>query len=148
MMDKPRKKPGRKPVVIDIDRVEQLAAQGLGPYQISRALGISWDTYNKNKKRSLELSEAIKRGEAKGLARVSNSLFKSANEGNVTAQIFYLKNRDSKSWSDRQEVNHNLNLAEILSSAKTRVIDGKVVEDQLDSQQVLTKDSLPTKNTS
>jgi len=147
-MDKPRKKPGRKPVVIDIDRVEQLAAQGLGPYQISRALGISWDTYNKNKKRSLELSEAIKRGEAKGLARVSNSLFKSANEGNVTAQIFYLKNRDSKSWSDRQEVNHNLNLAEILSSAKTRVIDGKVVEDQLDSQQVLTKDSLPTKNTS
>lgn len=148
MMDKPRKKPGRKPVVIDIDRVEQLAAQGLGPYQISRALGISWDTYNKNKKRSLELSEAIKRGEAKGLARVSNSLFKSANEGNVTAQIFYLKNRDSKSWSDRQEVNHNLNLAEILSSAKTRVIDGKVVEDQLDSQQVLTKDLLPTKNTS
>lgn len=147
-MDKPRKKPGRKPVVIDIDRVEQLAAQGLGPYQISRALGISWDTYNKNKKRSLELSEAIKRGEAKGLARVSNSLFKSANEGNVTAQIFYLKNRDSKSWSDRQEVNHNLNLAEILSSAKTRVIDGKVVEDQLDSQQVLTKDLLPTKNTS
>ena len=147
-MDKPRKKPGRKPVVIDIDRVEQLAAQGLGPYQISRALGISWDTYNKNKKRSLELSEAIKRGEAKGLARVSNSLFKSANEGNVTAQIFYLKNRDSKSWSDKQEVNHNLNLAEILSSAKTRVIDGKVVEDQLDSQQVLTKDSLPTKNTS
>jgi len=148
MMDKPRKKPGRKPVVIDIDRVEQLAAQGLGPYQISRALGISWDTYNKNKKRSLELSEAIKRGEAKGLARVSNSLFKSANEGNVTAQIFYLKNRDSKSWSDRQEVNHNLNLAEILSSAKTRVIDGKVVEDKLDSQQVLTKDSLPTENTS
>jgi hypothetical protein len=148
MMDKPKKKPGRKPVVIDIDRVEQLAAQGLGPYQISRALGISWDTYNKNKKRSLELSEAIKRGEAKGLARVSNSLFKSANEGNVTAQIFYLKNRDSKSWSDRQEVNHNLNLAEILSSAKTRVIDGKVVEDKLDSQQVLTKDSLPTKNTS
>lgn len=147
-MDKLRKKPGRKPVVIDIDRVEQLAAQGLGPYQISRALGISWDTYNKNKKRSLELSEAIKRGEAKGLARVSNSLFKSANEGNVTAQIFYLKNRDSKSWSDRQEVNHNLNLAEILSSAKTRVIDGKVVEDQLDSQQVLTKDSLPTENTS
>lgn len=148
MMDKPRKKPGRKPVVIDIDRVEQLAAQGLGPYQISRALGVSWDTYNKNKKRSLELSEAIKRGEAKGLARVSNSLFKSANEGNVTAQIFYLKNRDSKSWSDRQEVNHNLNLAEILSSAKTRVIDGKVVEDQPNSQRVLSEDSLPTENTS
>ena len=146
-MDKPRKKPGRKPVVIDIDRVEQLAAQGLGPYQISRALGISWDTYNKNKKRSLELSEAIKRGEAKGLARVSNSLFKSANEGNVTAQIFYLKNRDSKSWSDRQEVNHNLNLADILDSAKNRVIEGKVVTEQLDSPRVLTKDALPTKNT-
>ena len=56
MMEKPRKKPGRKPVVIDIDRVEQLAAQGLGPYQISRSSGISWDTYKKNKKRSLDVN--------------------------------------------------------------------------------------------
>tara|TARA_R100000231_G_C5292229_1_gene154963 strand:+ start:384 stop:824 length:441 start_codon:yes stop_codon:yes gene_type:complete len=123
MTDKPRKKPGRKPIVIDNDKVEQLAAQGLGPSQIARALGISWDTYNKNKKRSSELSEAIKRGEARGLAKVSNSLFKSANEGNVTAQIFYLKNRAPTEWADRQEVNHNLDLKNVLTNARTRIIE-------------------------
>ena len=123
MTDKPRKKQGRKPITIDHDKVEQLAAQGLGPSQIARALGISWDTYNKNKKRSSELSEAIKRGEARGLAKVSNSLFKSANEGNVTAQIFYLKNRAPEEWADRQEVNHNLDLKNVLTNARTRIIE-------------------------
>jgi hypothetical protein len=116
--NKTPKKPGRKPIVIDHDKVEQLAAQGLGPTQIARALGISWDTYNKNKKRSSELSEAIKRGEARGLAKVTNSLFKSANQGNVTAQIFYLKNRDQKNWADRLETNHSINLASIIGSRK------------------------------
>jgi len=149
MSEKKPKKPGRKPIVIDLDKVEQLAARGLGPTQIARALGISWDTLDRNRKRNAEFEDTLKRGRAKGLAQVTNSLFKSATEsGNVTAQIFYLKNQDPSTWSDRQEVNHNLNLAEILSSAKTRVIDGKVVEDQLDSPPVLTKDSLPTKNTS
>ena len=116
--NKTPKKPGRKPIVIDHDKVEQLAAQGLGPTQIARALGISWDTYNKNKKRSSELSEAIKRSEARGLAKVTNSLFKSANQGNVTAQIFYLKNRDQKNWADRLETNHSINLASIIGSRK------------------------------
>ena len=116
--NKTPKKPGWKPIVIDHDKVEQLAAQGLGPTQIARALGISWDTYNKNKKRSSELSEAIKRSEARGLAKVTNSLFKSANQGNVTAQIFYLKNRDQKNWADRLETNHSINLASIIGSRK------------------------------
>ena len=148
MSNKNPKKAGRKPIVFDLEKIEQLAARGLGPYQIARALGVSWDTINRNKKRNTEFAESLKRGKAKGLAQVTNSLFKSANDGNVTAQIFYLKNQDPEVWSDRQEVNHNLHLADILSSAKTRVIEGKVVEEQLNSPQVLTKDSLPTKNTS
>jgi hypothetical protein len=49
---------------------------------------------------------------------------------------------------DKAEVNHNLNLAEVLDSAKSRVIEGKVVEDQPNSQRVLSEDSLPTENTS
>ena len=44
MSEKKPKKSGRKPIVIDLDKVEQLAARGLGPTQIARALGISWDT--------------------------------------------------------------------------------------------------------
>ena len=114
------KKVGRKPIKIDIDKVERLAAQGLGPTQIARALGVSWDTYNKNKKRSSELSEAIKRGEAEGLAEVTNALFSSAQGGNVTAQIFYLKNRDTTNWMDRVETNHTLSIGSALDNARLR----------------------------
>ena len=44
-------------------------------------------------------------------------------ENNVTAQIFYLKNR-SENWADRQEVNHNLDLGGILTDARQRIIEG------------------------
>ena len=120
------KKVGRKPIKIDIDKVERLAAQGLGPTQIARALGVSWDTYNKNKKRSSELSEAIKRGEAEGLAEVTNALFSSAQGGNVTAQIFYLKNRDTENWMDRVETNHTLSIGSALDNARLRTLDAPV----------------------
>jgi len=144
MSEKKPKKPGRKPIVIDLDKVEQLAARGLGPTQIARALGISWDTLDRNRKRNAEFEETLKRGRAKGLAQVTNSLFKSATEsGNVTAQIFYLKNQDPSTWSDRNEVNHNLNLKEIINVAKTRVIEGKVEYNQIGKERVLTKDTLP-----
>jgi len=146
MSEKKPKKAGRKPIVIDLDKVEQLAARGLGPTQIARALGISWDTLDRNRKRNEEFEETLKRGRAKGLAQVTNSLFKSATEsGNVTAQIFYLKNQDPSTWSDRNEVNHNLNLKEIINVAKTRVIEGKVEYNQIGKERVLTKDTLPDK---
>ena len=64
------------------------------------------------------MSDAIKRGEAKGLAKVTNSLFKSANEGNVTAQIFYLKNRDVNSWADRVETSKDMKLSHLLNASR------------------------------
>ena len=143
MSDKNPKKSGRKPIVLDLDKVEQLAARGLVPTQIARALGISRDTLDRNRKRNAEFEETLKRGRAKGLAQVTNSLFKSATEsGNVTAQIFYLKNQDPSTWSDRNEVNHNLNLKEIINVAKNRVIEGKVEYNQIGKERVLTKDTL------
>ena len=49
----------------------------------------------------------------------------SANDGNVTAQIFYLKNRDERNWKDRTSIdtNHQISLSNVLDSAKKRVID-------------------------
>ena len=35
--------------------------------------------------------------------QIENALFKSALDGNVTAQIFWLKNRRPDKWRDRQE---------------------------------------------
>ena len=122
--NKPIKKVGRKRINIDLEQVENLASRGLGTTQIARALGVSWDTIDRNRKRSADFEDALKRGQAKGLAQVTNSLFTSANDGNVTAQIFYLKNQDPKTWKDRQETVHaTINLNEVLSGAKDRLGD-------------------------
>lgn len=119
---KTTKKGGRKRINIDLEQVENLASRGLGTTQIARALGVSWDTIDRNRKRSAEFEDALKRGKAKGLAQVTNSLFTSATDGNVTAQIFYLKNQDAKTWKDRQEVvTATVNLNDVLSGAKERL---------------------------
>jgi hypothetical protein len=128
---KEKGKPGRKAIIFDqekIDQIELLASQGLGPYQISKALGISWDTLDRNKKKNTEIAEAIKKGKAKGLAKVTNSLFNSANDGNVTAQIFYLKNRDPDNWADRQDVNYKIDIKKMLTNAHERIIEGETVD--------------------
>jgi len=119
------KKAGRKRIEIDLEQVEKLASRGLGTTQIARALGVSWDTIDRNRKRSAEFEDRLKRGKAKGLAQVTNALFESATEKNsVVAQIFYLKNQDPKIWKDRVEnVHATIDLNQVLSGAKERLCD-------------------------
>ena len=124
--NKPPKKAGRKRIELDLEQVENLAARGLGTSQIARAMGVSWDTIDRNRKRSADFEGALKRGKAKGLAQVTNSLFTSATDGNVTAQIFYLKNQDPKTWKDRVEnVHATINLNDVLTGAKDRLVDSR-----------------------
>ena len=128
--NKPIKKVGRKRIELDLEQVENLASRGLGTTQIARALGVSWDTIDRNRKRSADFEDALKRGQARGLAQVTNSLFTSATDGNVTAQIFYLKNQDPKTWKDRVEnVHATINLNDVLSGAKER-IGGQVTDNK------------------
>ncbi len=119
--------PGRKKIKLNdketLEKIIVLGSQGLTTGQIAKCLGVSWSTLDRRKKEFEEIDDAIKKGEALGVSRVANALYESAvNDKNVTAQIFYLKNR-SDNWSDRQEVNHNLNLSEILTDARARVIE-------------------------
>ena len=46
--------------------------------------------------------DAIKKGRAEGLNKVSNALFEKAIQGNVTAMIYYLKVRGRENWSENQ----------------------------------------------
>ena len=118
----PPKKRGRKAINIDIAKVEELASQNMGVMQICRSLGIGWDTFNKNRKRKTELSEAYERGRARGLERATFRLMEQIDEGNFQAIQFYLKNTDSDKWKDRQEVvNASINLNEVINGAKTRI---------------------------
>lgn len=90
-------------IVFDLKQVEELAGRGLTYEQIALALGIHVSTLHARKAADSEIFEAIQRGRAKGIESVSNALFENAMSGNVTAQIFFLKNRAPNEWMDRVE---------------------------------------------
>ena len=130
MSKMPSGKPGRKKIIIDAEQVELLASQGLGIMDICRTLGIGWDTFNKNRKRKKEISDALERGKAKGMKVATFKLMEQIHEGNFQAIQFYLKNRSPDEWSDRQEVKHTLNIKDALTHASNRIIQGEVIEQE------------------
>ena len=85
-------------------RVQALARKGLSMDQIARVLGVTDRTIYTHKKINVQFAQAIKNGQAKGVASVTNALYKAAMNGNITAQIFFLKNRDAEAWKDRQYI--------------------------------------------
>jgi len=93
---------GRKEIEIDLKQVEKLAAIGLNEQQVADSLGISQATLARRKQNKVDFADALKRGQAKGIATVANNLFEQSKDGNVSAGIFFLKNRAG--WSDKQEV--------------------------------------------
>jgi len=124
METKTPKKRGRKPVVIDYERVEYLASLNMGIMDICRSLGIGWDTFNKHRnKKNSELKERLDKGKAKGLQLATTKLMEKIQEGEFNAIQFYLKSADRETWAEKQTVEHNLNLAGILDSARARIIE-------------------------
>ena len=71
--------------------VEKLASQGLNKAQVAAMCGLGESQWYVREKEKPEISEAYKRGKAKGVLTISNALFEQAKSGNTTAQIFYLK---------------------------------------------------------
>lgn len=124
-----------KLIEIDIDRVRQLAARGLTEEQIAVSLGVSRATIGRRKQQCESFERAIKEGRAKGVAAVTNALFEAATnpeKPNVSAMIFYLKNRGG--WSDTHRlegsVDHKHDHEHRLQNAmQTLVAAGVDVED-------------------
>lgn len=84
-------------------QAESLASHGLTLKQIAYSLGICYDTLNERRKEFPEFSDAIKRGQAKGIETIANALFEKAKNGDNVAMIFYLKNRDPENWEEVQK---------------------------------------------
>jgi hypothetical protein len=68
-------------------QVEAMAAYGIPADDISRVVGVDAKTLRKHYRDELDL------GTTKANAQVAGFLFNSARNGNVTAQIFWLKTR-------------------------------------------------------
>lgn len=91
----------------DLEKIEELASQGLNLDQISRAIGICNSTlYAKKASDYPEIQEAIDTGRAKGIEEVTNALYEKAKKGDNVSMIFFLKNRDPENWMDVQKHHH------------------------------------------
>ena len=95
-----------RPAWIPTDTVcqeaREMASNGLTVAQIADCLGISESTLYGKQNEYTEFMQAIKKGRAEGLHKVSNALFEKATQGNVTAMIYYLKVRDRDNWGENQ----------------------------------------------
>jgi ACT domain-containing protein len=113
--------------------IEAWKRDGLTDEQIFKNLGISKDTFYKYKDKYADFSDALKKGKEVADIEVENALFKRAvgykykevikevkeidgkkstyvkevikeMPGDVAAQIFWLKNRKSSKWKDKQDI--------------------------------------------
>lgn len=120
-------------VLPKLDQIEEWAKSGLIDTQIAKNLGISKDSFYKYKNAYIAFSDALKRGKEVIDLEVENALLKRAlgykyeeitkepvkNNPtqlqitkqvtkevlpDVTAQIFWLKNRRPEDWRDKKEI--------------------------------------------
>ena len=83
--------------------LEGWARDGLTDEQIAHNCGISTKTLYEWKNAYSEIREALKKGKDVVDFEVENALLKKAMQGDVTAQIFWLKNRKADKWRDKPE---------------------------------------------
>ena len=89
-----------KPDPAQRKQVETLAAYGIPAEDIARVVGIDPKTLRKHYRDELDL------GETKANAQVAGFLFNAARNGNVTAQIFWLKTRAR--WKETPSEHHHV----------------------------------------
>ena len=86
-------------------RLEGWARDGLTQEQIAHNMGIGLTTLKEWRKKEPTIETTIKKGREVVDFEVENALLKNALEGNVTAQIFWLKNRKKDQWREKIESN-------------------------------------------
>lgn len=89
-----------KPEFADLAR--NYALLGATVEDIGPLLGVTGRTIRTWKRKHPEFAEAIEEGNRHADAKVAGALFRNALEGNVVAQIFWMKNRQG--WRDRQDM--------------------------------------------
>ena len=103
---------GRPMIVFDeaqIAQVEALAAV-MSKRQICDYLGVGETTFREIEGRQPEVSDALKKGKAKAIGSVGQSLIQQARNGNISAAIFYLKTQAGWRESEQEQGNQNITL--------------------------------------
>ncbi len=105
--------------------LEGWARDGLTEEQIAHNIGISRTTLYEWKKKEPNIMNALKKGKEVVDIEVENALLKSALNGNITAQIFWLKNRKSNKWRDKSVIEDETNKTGILTELVEALNNGK-----------------------
>jgi hypothetical protein len=93
MTKKKLKKRGPREVKFDLEKVKQLAGQGLTKTEIALAMGHSTSCFFKQKAIDSKIDDAIAEGRASFKVFLSSTLIDQAKRGNVTAAIWLDKTR-------------------------------------------------------
>ena len=97
---------GRKPKTLTAEQMSQVEALAayLTQDQIADYFGISDKTLREMMLRDEDISTAYKRGKAKAVGSIAQSLLTKARNGDTTSQIFYLKTQAG--WRETHKLEH------------------------------------------
>ena len=106
------------------EQAKFLYEKGCIDTEVADFFGVTEPTIHNWAKKYPDFAEA--RGDGKHVSddAVVKSLYDTALAGNVTAQIFWLKNRKPDKWRDKQEVDHSGNLQ--YSNMTEQEIDNRI----------------------
>ncbi|MEN6312455.1 MAG: hypothetical protein ABFD80_13075 [Acidobacteriota bacterium] len=89
---------------VNLEKVEVIASMGLTDEEIAIILEISPRTLNYWKKKNPDFLQSLKRGKLKADFQITQSLYQKAKNGDTTAMIFWLKNRQPEKWREKSQV--------------------------------------------
>lgn len=95
--------------------------KGLNDEQVAKEIGITRKTLYNWRKKSKTIENAVNIGKASVDQKVENALLQSALSGNVTAMIFWLKNRKPDKWRERQT--QDINITPTIISGEDDILD-------------------------
>lgn len=84
-----------------LEEIKDWVRNGATDKEVAKRLGISEDSFYKYKKEFPEFSESLKESKEICDAEVESALHKAAVGGNITAIIFWLKNRRPDKWREK-----------------------------------------------
>jgi hypothetical protein len=87
-----------------LDAIAAMMRTGATMADISMKFKVAEATLYEYQKKHAEFYEALKANAEIADFAVENALYKNALSGNLPAQIFWLKNRQSRRWRDKQHV--------------------------------------------
>lgn len=85
----------------NLNIIKGWARNGLTDRDIAQNMGISKSTLYEYRKKSEVLDEALRENKEYADTVIENALYQKAKNGDVTAMIYWLKNRKADKWRDK-----------------------------------------------